>query len=199
MKPEFSVLEGRFVRLEPFAVHLRDEVRAALDGDADTWAIMASNARGEAFEGWWAAALRDLRAGERLPYAIRRLADGRIVGTSSYMGLRPADRGLEIGSTFLHPDARRGPVNPESKRLMLAHAFAAGIIRAEFMIDRRNARSQAAVAKLGAKAEGVLRRNRVTWTGHIRDTAVFSITDLDWPAVREGLDARLEGFAESDL
>lgn len=194
MKPEFRVLQGRFVRLEPFAPHLADEVRAMLDCDAETWAIMASSGQGEAFDGWWASALKDQAAGARMPYALRRLADGRIVGTSSYMGLRPAHRGLEIGSTFLSPDARGGPVNPESKRLMLAHAFDAGIIRVEFMVDVRNARSQGAVAKLGARREGVMRRNRVTWTGHVRDTAVFSITDLDWPAARERLDERLARF-----
>ena len=87
-------------------------------------------------------------------------------------------------------------MNPESKRLLLANAFDAGAIRVEFMIDVRNARSQAAVEKLGGTKEGVLRNHKITWTGHVRDTAVFSITDADWPAVRERLDFRLrETFA----
>ena len=108
--------------------------------------------------------------------------------------LRPAARGLEVGTTFIHPDARGGPVNPESKRLLLEHAFASGIVRAEFMVDVRNVRSLAAVAKLGAVREGVLRRHKITWTGHIRDTAVHSITDLEWPQARACLDARLAAF-----
>ena len=178
-------LQGRFVRLEPFTPALKDEVRAAMDCDPETWAIMSSNAMGEQFEAWWS------EAEGRLAYALRRLADGRVVGSSSYMTLRPEHRGLEIGSTFIQPDARGGPVNPESKRLLLAHAFDSGVVRVEFMVDVRNQRSQAAVRKLGARLEGVLRRHKITWTGHVRDTAVFSITDQDWPAVRAALDERL--------
>ncbi len=187
-------LEGRFLRLEPFTAALKDEVRAALDCDPETWEIMASSGLGEHFDGWWSGLTALMARNEQLPYAIRRLHDGRVVGTSSYLTLRPAHRGLEVGTTFVHPDARGGPVNPEAKRLLLAHAFDSGVIRAEFMIDVRNRRSQAAVRKLGARPEGVLRRHKITWTGHIRDTAVFSITDGDWPAVRAGLDARLAGF-----
>ena len=194
MPPLYVPLEGRFVRLEPFTPDLREAVREMMDCDTEGWSIMSSNGQGEHFAGWWDAALAEQARGERLPYAVRRLSDGRVVGTTSYMTLRPSNRGLEIGATFLHPDARSGPVNAESKRLLLAHAFAAGIVRVEFMVDVRNARSQAAVAKLGAVREGTLRRHKITWTGHIRDTAIFSITDLDWPGVREGLEARLAEF-----
>jgi RimJ/RimL family protein N-acetyltransferase len=185
----FVPLQGRVVRLEPFTPALKDEVLAALDCDPETWAIMASTGFGDHFESWWT------NAQARLPYAIRRLADDRIVGTSSYMSFQPQHQGLEIGSTFLHPDARSGLVNPEAKRLLLAHAFDSGLIRVEFMVDVRNQRSQAAVRKLGAQPEGVLRRNKITWTGHIRDTAVFSITDLDWPGVRDRLDMRLAALS----
>jgi RimJ/RimL family protein N-acetyltransferase len=194
MLPPFVALQGQAVRLEPFVPDHKAEVGAMLDDDEALWAIMSNAGHGQYFESWWAAALRDLERGERMPYAVRRLSDGRVVGTSSYMSLRPAHRGLEIGSTFLSPDARGGPVNPESKRLLLEHAFAAGIVRVEFMVDVRNARSQAAVKKLGARPEGVLRRHKITWTGHIRDTAVFSILDEDWPEARAALDARLAAF-----
>ncbi len=86
---------------------------------------------------------------------------------------------------------------------MLAHAFDGELFgapahRVEFMVDVRNFRSQAAVRKLGATQEGVLRRNKVTWTGHVRDTAVFSIIAEDWPAVRDRLDARLDAAAPAD-
>ena len=113
------------------------------------------------------------------------------MGTSSFRGLRYEHRGVEIGSTFLHPDVRSGPVNLESKLLMLTHAFDAGAIRVEFLVDERNSRSQAAVLKLGARQEGVLRKHMITWTGHVRDTAIFSIVDFDWPGVRERLEFRL--------
>jgi N-acetyltransferase len=99
--------------------------------------------------------------------------------------------GVEIGATFLRPDVRASPVNPEAKILMLSHAFDSGAVRVQFKVDMRNERSQAAVAKLGAVKEGVLRRDTRTWTGHIRDTVVFSILDSEWPAVKLRLEQRL--------
>jgi len=189
-------LEGRYVRLEPITPALREELRGAIDCDPASWEIMSTNGCGEGFEDWWGALQGETQRGERIGFAIRRLSDGKIVGTSSYLNIRKLHKGLEVGSTFLHPDARSGPVNPESKRLLLGHAFAAGAIRVEFMIDVRNARSQAAVEKLGADKDGVLRNHKITWTGHVRDTAVFSITDADWPGVKQRLDFRLtETFA----
>ncbi|MET0336621.1 MAG: GNAT family protein [Caulobacter sp.] len=184
-------LEGRYVRLEPVTPELRDELRGAVDCDPEAWEIMSTNGCGEGFDDWWGALEAETARGERVAYAIRRLEDGKVVGTSSYLNMRPVHSGLEVGSTFLHPDARSGPVNPEVKRLMLTHAFEAGAIRVEFMVDVRNARSQAAVLKLGASKEGVLRNHKITWTGHVRDTAVFSITDYDWPGIKQRLDFRL--------
>ena len=116
-----------------------------------------------------------------------------MVGRSSYLHIRPKDGGVEIGATFLHPDVRGGPVNPEAKLLMLGHAFDSGAIRVELVTDARNLRSQRAIAKLGAVREGVLRHRTITWTGHRRDTVVFSILEAEWPAVRTGLERRLSG------
>jgi RimJ/RimL family protein N-acetyltransferase len=191
MNIESLPLQGRHVRLEPITPALRDELRAAIDCDPDSWEIMSTNGCGEGFEDWWGALQGETQRGERLGFAIRRLSDDTVVGTSSFLNIRQLHRGLEIGSTFLRPDARSGPINPESKRLMLAQAFGAGAIRVEFMIDVRNVRSQAAIQKLGASKEGVLRSHKITWTGHVRDTAVFSITDYDWPGVKQRLDFRL--------
>jgi RimJ/RimL family protein N-acetyltransferase len=189
-----AVLEGRFVRLEPLAPDLREPLRQALDCDPAAWAIMSSSAHGEHFDGWWRTAEAEMAAGARIFFAVRRLSDGAVVGTTSFMTFRPSNRGVEIGGTFYRPEARGGPVNPECKRLLLAHAFAAGAIRVELITDARNLRSQAAIAKLGAVREGILRRHKVTWTGHIRDTVMFAVTDLDWPAVRERLDERLAAY-----
>ena len=188
-------LVGAVVRLEPYAPELKDEVRAALDVDGPAWDLFAQSGQGPHFEGWWSGFCADMAAGTWIAYAIRRLGDDRVVGTSSFLNLRPERGVVEIGATFLHPDVRSGAVNPEAKRLMLAHAFAAGARRVELLTDARNARSRAAIAKLGAVEEGILRRDRVTWTGHVRDSVIFSVTDLDWPAVREGLDARLRAAA----
>jgi RimJ/RimL family protein N-acetyltransferase len=187
-------LDGRFVRLEPLTPDLKGSLSDAIAGSEDDWAIMASNGGGEAFEAYWEAAFRDMAQGRRIAFAIRRRSDDRIVGATSYLDPNARHRRVEIGSTFLHPDARAGAINPDCKLTLLAYAFGRGAHRVEFMVDQVNARSQAAVLKLGAVRDGVLRRNMVTWTGRVRDTGVFSITDLDWPAVQARLEARVAAF-----
>jgi RimJ/RimL family protein N-acetyltransferase len=188
-------LEGRFVRLEPLAPHMKAELSDAIAGHPEDWAIMASNGGGDAYDAYWDAALRDMAQGRRIAFAIRSRSDGRIVGTTSYLDPNPRHRRVEIGSTFVSPEARAREVNPDCKLTLLAYAFSRGAHRVEFMVDQVNARSQAAVLKLGAQRDGVLRRNMVTWTGRVRDTGVFSITDLDWPAVQARLEARLAAFS----
>lgn len=188
-------LENRFVRLEPLNDGVKAEVRSALDCDADAWAIMVAPAWGEHFHGWWKSALAAMQAGTRIAYAVRRLSDGVVVGTTSLYEINPAHRRCEIGSTFYRPEARGGAINPACKRLLLGHGFDAGAVRIEIITDAINAQSQAAILKLGAKAEGVLRKHKITWTGRARDTAMFAVIDDDWPIVRDGLDQRLAAFA----
>ena len=194
MRLQARPLEGRFVRLEPFEDALRVEVKAALDVDPDAWEKLTVNGAGEAFDGWWDEAIQAQAKGSRIPFAIRRLSDQRVVGTSSLLAIEPQHRTVEIGSTFLHPDARAGAVNPAAKRLLLGEAFYHGAQRVSLITDALNTRSQAAIAKLGAVREGTLRNHRVTWTGRVRDTVMFSITNDEWPVVRDGLDARLSAF-----
>ena len=184
-------LEDRFVRLEPFEDGLKAEVQAALDCDAAAWNIMVAPAYGAPFEGWWDSALAAMQAGTRIAYAVRRLSDGAVVGTTSLYEINPAYRRCEIGSTFYRPEARGGAINPACKRLLLGHAFDAGAVRVEIITDAVKVQSQAAILKLGAKAEGVLRKHKITWTGRARDTAMFAVIDDDWPSVRDGLDRRL--------
>ena len=186
-------LIGEHVHLEPVTDADRAATRDLLNRDPEFWQLAGANGMGDGFDGWWSGAMDGAARNGWITWLIRQ--GDRVIGTSSYLNLKLGDKGVEIGSTFLHPNVRGGAVNPESKRLLLAHAFDAGALRVEFMVDSRNTRSQAAVAKLGATREGVLRRNRITWTGYVRDTVVFSITDLDWPEVRERLDARLAASA----
>jgi len=186
-------MEGRFVQLEPFTAALRDELAAALDVDPESWALQYVNAQGAAFAGWWAATLGEVEARRRIAFAVRT-ADGRLVGMSSFIGPSASNRSVEIGSTFHRPEVRGGAVNPETKLLMMGHAFGRGAMRVQFTVDSRNLRSQAAVAKLGAVREGVIRRHLITWTGHQRDSVVFSVIDTEWPAVRAGLERRLQAF-----
>lgn len=194
MKLEAPVLENRWVRLEPLSDAIREEVRAAVDGDEAAWSIMVSNGFGPAFDAWFDTRAAHMAGGGGPAYAVRDLASGRVVGTSSLHDLVPEHRRVELGSTVFHPDARGGVANPASKRLLLAHAFDSGVIRVEIITDAINRRSQAAIAKLGAVREAVLRRHKITWTGRVRDTVMFAITDEDWPAVRDRLDARLEAI-----
>jgi RimJ/RimL family protein N-acetyltransferase len=165
-------LEGRYVRLEPITPAHEEALKASIDCDPEAWEIMSVNGCGEGFETFWAQTLGETQRGERIGYAIRRKSDGKVVGTTSFLAIRPLHGGVEIGATFLNPDARSGLVNPETKLL-------------------RNARSQAAVTKLGAQKEGVLRHHKITWTGHVRDTVVFSIINTEWPAVKARLEFRL--------
>lgn len=185
------VLEDERVRLEPCVPSLKAELGAALNVDAEVWAMMAGTGHGEHFEGWWRAAVDQTAAGTRIAYAVRRRSDGAVVGTTSLYDIRPEHRRCELGATFYRPEARGGSVNPACKRLLLGHAFDAGAIRVEILTDAINARSRAAIEKLGARFEGVLGNHKITWTGRIRDTALYAVLDHDWPQVRDRLDARL--------
>jgi RimJ/RimL family protein N-acetyltransferase len=194
MRLDAVPLENRFVRLEPLAPMLEDEVRAALDCDPASWDIMVAAAYGPYFDAWWQAALRAMAQGTRIAWAVRRMDDGAVVGTTSLYEIRPDYRRCEVGSTFYRPEARGGPVNPSCKRLLLGHAFDGGAVRVEILTDAINPGSQAAIRKLGARDEGLLRKHKITFKGRIRDTAQFAILDDDWPGVRDRLDARLAAF-----
>jgi RimJ/RimL family protein N-acetyltransferase len=117
--------------------------------------------------------------------------DGRVVGTTSYLDVVPADSRLEIGSTAYTPDVWATEVNPACKLLLMDWAFEHGFGRVQLKTDIRNARSQQAIARLGAQYEGVLRRYQRRQDGSVRDTVLFSVTAEDWPDVRAGLLARL--------
>ena len=104
-----------------------------------------------------------------------------LAGMSSFLGIDEARQVLEIGGTYYRPKFRGTGFNRRVKDMMLQRAFASGIRRVEFRVDRRNARSQAAMKKLGAVREGVLRADRITWNGHVRDTVLFAILKDEWP------------------
>lgn len=187
-----AVLEGAFATLEPLAETHRKGLRAAADADAEIWDLYPVNMSGAHFDGWWAQVMADAQAGRWLPFAV--IVKGACVGVTCFILPDAANAVVEIGGTFLHPDVRGGAVNPQAKRLMLSHAFDSGARRVAFRVDALNARSRAAVSKLGAVQEGVLRQDKVVWTGRVRDTAVFSILAAEWPDVRDRLNARLATF-----
>ena len=194
MKIEPKVLENRFVRLEPMADSHKDALRNACNADQAIWKdLYPFSWANEHFEPTWTKLMGDVAKGETVAHAV--VAAGEIVGLTTYYAIDEANAVLEVGGTYYRPDARGGPVNPAAKLLMMANAFDSGARRVVYRVDVSNARSRAAVTKLGAKQEGVLRQDRVTWTGRIRDTVIFSILDSEWPAVRDGLIARLDRFS----
>ncbi|MBU1346765.1 MAG: GNAT family N-acetyltransferase [Alphaproteobacteria bacterium] len=194
MKLEPMVLKNDFVRLEPFEDRHREPLRLACDADPELWPTLYSiSLGGEQFGGGWERLRGFQAAGTWLPFAV--IHAGEVVGLSAFIDINPNYRTVEIGCTYYRPDARGGAVNPASKRLMLDHAFDGGANRVVFQVDQLNKRSQAAMAKLGGVREGVMRNDKITWTGRVRSSVIFSMLAEEWPAVRVRLDERLAAFS----
>ena len=177
------------MRLEPLEPRHDDGLwEAARFPEVWTWVMPAPRTRDD-FDAYLEAA----RAAEgEFAFATVDASDGTALGMTRYMALRPADRGLEIGSTWLTPSAWQTGANAEAKLLQLGYAFdTLGCIRVELKTHASNARSRAAMERMGATFEGVHRKHRVIPGLGIRDTAWYSVTDDDWPNVRDGLEARL--------
>lgn len=173
-----SLTDGE-VSLLPFGPDHVEPLRRACEKDRDIWEIYPVNMLGADFD----AQMKAFHGGnDRI--CLAALHGGDVVGTTSYINPDPANGTVMIGATYIEPLVRGSGFNRRMKVLMIDHAFACGFWRIEFTVDTRNVRSMAAMLKLGAKQEGILRRNRVTWTGHIRDTAMFSILAEEWAGLR---------------
>ena len=182
---------AQWVMLEPLtAAHLPEIAAAATACDpGQLWFTFAPSP--DTAEVWLQARLRDAQ-GEGLTFVIRRRDDGALIGSSSYLNVDPANRRLEIGATWYVPAVRRTGVNSETKLLMLQHAFdELGCVAVEFRTHFFNRTSRAAIERLGAKQDGILRSHQLLPDGSRRDTVVYSILDIEWPAVRNGLRAAL--------
>jgi ribosomal-protein-alanine N-acetyltransferase len=190
MRVEPTVLEGPTLRLEPLA----DEHAAGLLAVAapDIFDYMLVVPRSWDLEGF-RQYVRDVNAQPGfVPLAAVLKEIGTVAGISCYLDIRPDHRGLEIGNTWFGPTYQGTQVNPEAKYLMLRHAFETlGAVRVQLKTDGRNRQSQRAIAKLGATREGTLRKHIIMPDGFIRDTVMYSITDAEWPQVREMLLRRL--------
>jgi RimJ/RimL family protein N-acetyltransferase len=186
-------LEGSYVRLDPLSpAHAESLVAAASDGELwnTNFTIIPDSA---GVTSYIAAALAGQSIGKELPFVIINKSSNEVVGTTRFYEMRPNDRAAAIGYTWLAKSAQRTPINTESKLLLLTHAFEEWkCFRIELITDALNEQSRAAILRLGAKQEGILRNHLTMPSGRVRDSVVFSIIDDEWPEVKAGLIARLE-------
>jgi len=171
-----GTMTGDLCRAEPFAERHREGLKAACAEDSDIWSIYSTPFDPAHFD-----SSIDKLVGNTANRVFVLYDGDELAGMSSFLGLDEGRQVVEIGGTYYRPPLRGTGFNRRIKDMMLGRAFLAGIRRVEFRVDARNARSQAAMARLGAVREGVLRADRVTWTGHVRDTVLFSILRDEWP------------------
>jgi len=184
-------LENDFVRLEPLAAEHADDLAAATAGLEDRWYTSVPSAQGVPAE---IERRRRMQAeGTMNPFAVVRRDTGRAVGMTTFCTIDQPNRTVEIGYTWISPEVHGTAVNPSAKRLLLEHAFEqCDAIRVQLCTHFHNRQSRAAIERLGAKRDGILRNHRIGADGALRDTVVYSILPHEWPAVRNGLDARLD-------
>ena len=196
MLPDFDpkpvLLAGRHVRLEPLERrHLPALLEAARDPETFRYFLTPPLGEEGAMTRWMDSILKNQAAGTDVGWATVRGSDGRVVGATTYLDIRRVNRGLEIGNTWIAPEAQRTAVNTEAKYLQLRHAFETlGAWRVQLKTDERNTRSREAITRLGCTFEGILRKYQLRFDGFVRNTAIFSLLAEEWPAVR----ARLEGL-----
>ena len=168
-------MTGDGVRAEPMTEAHREPLRSACTEDREIWTIFALSFDRQHFD----ATFDTIMA---LPWVRFTLFDnaGELIGMSSFLNIMADRQTLEIGNTYYRPRCRGSGINRRIKDMMMRRAFDCGFVRIEYRVDLRNARSQAAIARLGAVREGVMRQDRTTWTGHRRDTVLFSILQCEW-------------------
>ena len=190
---ERVTLDGRLVRLEPLSRdHLDGLAEVAFDPALWRWTPAGAVDRPR-LEAWLDAAIANREAGSELPFATIDLASGRPIGSSRYLSIVPEHRRLEIGWTWVARAFQRSGVNREAKLLMLEHAFERiGCQRVEFKTNALNEQSRAALLGIGATFEGIFRKHMLGGDGEVRDSAYYSVTDDEWPAVKERLAASVD-------
>ncbi|OOE83701.1 GNAT family N-acetyltransferase [Salinivibrio sp. PR6] len=188
------ILHGDTVSLVPLsASHADALVEAATDGKLwELWYTSVPNA--ESVEGYIASALDEKAKNKALPFAVIEKESGRVIGSTRLANADAANKRVELGYTWYASRYHRSSVNTECKRLLLAYAFESlGVIAVEFRTHWLNQASRAAIARLGAKQDGVLRNHKIV-NGVYRDTVVFSIIESEWPAIKLNLDYKLARY-----
>jgi len=188
-------LTGKAIRLEPMQpAHAAALLEAGRSREIWEW-MPTRPLTAETIDGWLEKATEAESQGREYPFVVVLVQDGRVVGSTRYLDVQEDNRTVEIGWTWYAPDTWGGVVNPEAKYLLMRHAFDDWrAIRVALKTDVRNVHSQAAIKKLGAKYEGLLRNQRIRPDGSYRDTVVFSITEREWPVVKLRLEQRIAGL-----
>ena len=182
MKLLHQPLQNRHVRLEPLAEWHREALRGPALADPLTWRYWPRDMLGEGWDSQFDWEIGEQTSRRWMLYAV--IAPGeRAIGQTCYLDIRPEHGGVEIGGTWYGPEGRGGTINPASKLLLLEHAFACGAERVQLKTDSENARSRAAMMKMGATFEGIHRRHMRRPDGKWRDTAWYVVLREDWPGV----------------
>jgi RimJ/RimL family protein N-acetyltransferase len=186
------VLEGTLVRLEPLSLdHVEGLAEVGLHPAVWRWVTVDVRTRDE-LEAWVRDALAEQAAGTSLPFATIERSSDRPIGSTRFLNIDRRNRHVEIGWTWVAPAWQRSGANREAKLLMLRHAFETlGCLRVEFKTDSLNDQSRAALLGIGATFEGIFRNHVISQGGRIRHSAWYSVTDREWPAVRDRLEASL--------
>lgn len=194
MKLENIVLDGRYVRLEPMTREMVPDLFIAAQ-PREIWSYMTTKAieTEQEMAQLVDMALVDAATGKSYPFVIRQKSDQRIVGSTRFLDIHEADKGLEIGWTWLHTSVWRTVVNTECKYLLLRYCFETlKFMRVQLKTDARNVNSQRAIERIGGTREGTLRKHRILPDGYIRDSVYFSIVDDEWPKVKANLEAMIK-------
>jgi RimJ/RimL family protein N-acetyltransferase len=189
---EPTVLQGRHATLEPIKLGHEDEIKRATS-DGDLWKLWFTTVpTPDNVRAYIEQLLTQREQGRALPFVVRDASNGQLVGATRYLNIDPPNRRLEIGGTWYAQRAQRTGINTECKLMLLTHAFEVlECIAVEFRTDWFNKRSQAAIERLGAKRDGILRNHMVMADGRIRDTVVYSIIQNEWAGVKMNLQHKL--------
>lgn len=188
-----AVLHGKTLRLEPLNETHFDGL-AALVNDAGEL-IFKNSPLGPSFEHYFASAMAARVPNFHMPFVLINKSDNATIGMSRLFDIEPENASLEIGYTWYHPNFWGGVTNPDAKLTFMTHIFEElGFNRVQLKTDERNAHSRAAMTKMGAQFEGILREHKRLPDGRLRSSAFFSVLKAEWPAVKAGLEARTKSF-----
>ncbi len=192
--PQFTILKTDKVTLRPLSINnLAEFYNAGSFPEIWTWSLPDKCTSLKATEEWLFYSQQMAEQGQHVPFAIYDNATNRFVGSTRYCSINREDRSLEIGFTFITPEFQRSYINTHAKYCLLKHAFEdLEAIRVEFKTHENNKKSRNAIARLGAKFEGILRNQRILSDGSYRNTVIFSIIDSEWQTVEEQLLNKME-------